>query len=40
MQDFIVQHNRQFVIDLDANLPPKELLKVCLSRILLSTISD
>lgn len=29
LQDFIIDHNRQFVIELDANLLPKELLKVC-----------
>ena len=28
LQDFIISHNQQHVIELDANLPPKELFKV------------
>ena len=32
-QDFIVQHNQQGVIELDANLPPKQLLKVCVVNV-------
>lgn len=28
-QDYIIKHNQQFVIELDANLPPKDLFRVC-----------
>ena len=28
LEDFIVQHNQQHVIELDANLSPKELFRV------------
>ena len=28
IQDFIIHHGQQYVIELDANLPPKDLLRV------------
>ena len=28
-QNFIIQHNQQYVIELDANLAPRDLFRVC-----------
>ena len=28
LQNYIIEHNRQYLIELDANLPPLDLFKV------------
>lgn len=28
MQEFIIQHSQQYIVELDANLPPMDILKV------------
>ncbi|XP_064400448.1 adenylate kinase 9-like [Halichondria panicea] len=33
IEDFIISHNQQFVIELDANLPPKQLFQSLLIRL-------
>ena len=32
-QDYIIQHNQQYVIELDANLSPKQLFRVRMDNV-------
>lgn len=36
LQNYIVEHNRQYLIELDANLPPLDLFKVIICLLVLS----
>lgn len=29
LEDYMIQHSQQHIIELDANLPPQELFRVC-----------